>query len=166
MNILVQKTNHLSGRTRCIFYLLLWLCFAPAAMAGVYKWVDEQGNINYSDTIPAEAVQSEPIRGLPKPQKTPTNETATEVEGNWQERLRILKEEQAAEKQQELAEQAKEEKERKQNCATAQKKFTQLQRPRINSVSADGERVRIGEDERQAEIQRVQKYIRENCTGN
>ena len=36
---------------------LIAACMAAPAAAGLYKWVDEQGNIHYSDRVPPEEVQ-------------------------------------------------------------------------------------------------------------
>ncbi|HEX7810643.1 MAG TPA: DUF4124 domain-containing protein, partial [Burkholderiales bacterium] len=36
------------------------LCAAPAAAAGVYKWIDREGKVHYSDTPPANTV-SKPV---------------------------------------------------------------------------------------------------------
>lgn len=35
--------------------LLLLLCHLPLARAGTYRWVDEQGRVHYSDTMPSRA---------------------------------------------------------------------------------------------------------------
>lgn len=35
--------------------LLLLLCHLPLAWAGTYRWVDEQGRVHYSDTMPSRA---------------------------------------------------------------------------------------------------------------
>ncbi len=37
--------------------VLIAACMAAPAAAGLYKWVDEQGNIHYSDRVPPEEVQ-------------------------------------------------------------------------------------------------------------
>jgi len=74
-----------------------WLALgaAPAAAAGMYKWTDDQGNVHYSDQMPADAVNKGGVvfdkqgRQLKKidPTLTPTQAKAKEVED---ERLRVI----------------------------------------------------------------------------
>jgi len=43
---------------RTLFFPLLFLALAQPASARLYKWVDEQGNIHYSDKLPPTAVKN------------------------------------------------------------------------------------------------------------
>lgn len=43
-------------------FLALLACAAPLAHADTYKWVDERGVVNYSNTRPPQAAQSVPDR--------------------------------------------------------------------------------------------------------
>ena len=43
---------------RTFFFLLLSLALAQPASARLYKWVDEQGNVHYSDKLPPTAVRN------------------------------------------------------------------------------------------------------------
>ncbi|QLQ31311.1 MAG: DUF4124 domain-containing protein [Candidatus Thiothrix singaporensis] len=41
------------------FPLLFWALFAVPAQAGLYRWVDEQGEVHYSDVVPQSATKQE-----------------------------------------------------------------------------------------------------------
>ena len=49
----------LSGMVRFAFVLLA--AAAPLAQAQTYKWVDERGVVNYSNTPPPQAVKAQPV---------------------------------------------------------------------------------------------------------
>jgi len=52
--------------SRILFVLVLSLSFAEASFAGMYKWVDEDGNVHYGDCPPADC-KPEQIEAVPAP---------------------------------------------------------------------------------------------------
>ncbi len=82
-------------RAAACFAAWLALGALPAAAAGVYKWTDDQGNIHYSDQMPADAVnkggavydkQGRQIKKI-DPTLTPAQAKAKEIED---ERARVV----------------------------------------------------------------------------
>lgn len=127
------------------------LCCAlisSGAYGEIYKWVNEKGETVYSEKKPQNPktnIQEIKPRNskpyIPAPEDDVPEEKQAEAEPKVEERVM------------EDPEQKKQnEKIRKENCEIAKAKFTRLQRPRINDVSADGTRTRIGEDARQSQI--------------
>jgi hypothetical protein len=55
------KCNEMRTSPRNILPLLclLGIVHSPAALAGMYKWVDENGEVHYSDRVPPEEVKQE-----------------------------------------------------------------------------------------------------------
>lgn len=45
-----------------LFILLLIFAFLPAAAQQVYRWVDEEGNVQYTDTPPPDERESERVQ--------------------------------------------------------------------------------------------------------
>lgn len=41
-----------------VFIIIAWMLFADSAAQTVYKWVDENGEVHYSQTLPPEQVES------------------------------------------------------------------------------------------------------------
>src|SRR5438045_9285232 len=54
----MNKTSEQSYEWCAAACFAAWLSLSalPAAAAGLYKWTDDQGNVHYSDQIPADAV--------------------------------------------------------------------------------------------------------------
>ena len=45
---------------KILMMLVLWTLVAmPASAAKLYKWVDEDGKVHYSDKVPPEAIRNE-----------------------------------------------------------------------------------------------------------
>lgn len=139
---------------------LLALLIPPAIHAATYKWLDEQGNVVYSQTPPPDGTAFETIKTI-KPDRTPpppvpTPETSRAV-ADLQKRA-----EQRSEEQKAAGEKAKEEELRAKNCQAAKhnlKVFTVYKRIRKDN----GEVVRIPDDERARKIEEYQKLVKEYC---
>lgn len=141
-------------------YLLIILATALCggiASAEIYKWVDENGVTQFTERQPEAEV---PVATV-----NVNHSKAKEARATWQEREADFEEREetaskaAAERAQAQADAAA----KRANCEAARKRATSLQRPRINEVQEDGTRVRIGEDQRQAEIRKANEAIAEFC---
>lgn len=53
---------------------------APAAAQNVFKSVDETGNVTYSSSVPADAVQSEAVKITPPPPSATTEEAQAKAD--------------------------------------------------------------------------------------
>ena len=139
--------------------LCIYILLAGNAQAAIYKWVDENGDVQYSQTPPPSGVAGETIE--PPPQTVDT-ETATK-QLNEQERqfeeLRKQRQEQADKEAQAADELALQQK----NCQMARDRLASYDRPRVQFVQEDGSRVRGTEEERQEEIKKSEDMIQEFC---
>lgn len=138
------------------------LLYANAATAAMYKWVDEQGRVQYGQTPPP-AGRFEELRPGPPPSQSPE-----EAEQELKARLQRLDESQKQrdtakkQKQEEAAQQAK----RDVLCEQARKRLAVLQNnpgPRIGIIVNDQVERRMSEDERQQALVETQKVIDERC---
>ena len=76
------------------FVLLLFLAIQPAS-ARLYKWVDEAGNVHYSDKLPPSAIRKAPRKTRqPGPGHRGTGRAKTPEEIAREEELRRLREKQ------------------------------------------------------------------------
>jgi len=128
------------------------------ALAGTYKWVDEEGNVQYTQTPPPAGIEAETIK---PPPKVDTAKAVKQLEAQEQE---------AAKLQQDRLESVKKEEEanqelalRKKNCEMARARLASYERPMVKFVQEDGSRVRVTEEERQAELVKSQEMINEWC---
>ena len=140
------------------FPCILTLLISGHALAAMYKWVDADGNVQYTQTPPPAGIEAETIK---PPPKVDTEQALKELEAEEaeaaklrQNRLDEAKKE--TEANQELALQKK-------NCEMARERLASYERPMVKFVQEDGTRVRATEEERQEEIANSQAMIKEWC---
>ena len=144
-------------------YLVKMGCFTLLAMlsstvfAEMYKWVDENGEVHYSDRQPPADVETETI----KPPPTVDVEQAKKELEARQNKFKTEESEKPAEEEKVTEEELAV---KKKNCELGKDKLQRLQdNPRVYSEAEDGTRTRLGEDERQARIKQAQDMIKKNC---
>lgn len=136
---------------------LLILAPTPSLSAGVYKWVDADGKVHFTDKPPPE-VEAESVR---------TNTTRDE---HTAERLKQYTEqasENAAKRAEAKAAAAAEQARKKaeaEKCEASRKELADLQRGnRQQFVNADGEREYVGEERRQQWMATARENIKKLC---
>ena len=159
--------------------LLLGAVFAqPLSAAEIYRWVDENGIVNYTQQKPhgvaAELVGSSTRR--PPPQVTGTTAVATAspaaVPGLTSE---AAEEPELTDKQQQILDDLKQAEAdrlaalaeaRVANCEKARQVLTNLTKiGRVRVVGADGTQTVLPEEDRQRRINEAQQAIAMNCAG-
>src|SRR2546423_1976784 len=154
--------------------MLLAVAFAGTASAQLYKWVDNNGRVQYGDTPPGDAskvtrLRPPPAGSAPAPvAPAATSETAAKDK----DKDKALTPEQAFKKRQQERQEAEQKagKERAEadqkraGCENAQAGLRQLQSgQRLSTVNSAGERVFIHDDERTRQLQRAQKSVDDWC---
>ena len=145
----------------------MFLAFATnAAHAEIYKWVDEEGNVHYSDCPPPPTCQPELIEPAPGP----TEAEVQEAEKRLDELLEQQKESQALREKEKLVKELRkitamqEAAERRRICLYARQNLVVLQQRRpVYTVDEDGERIYLDDKSHKAEIERMRELIAENC---
>jgi len=148
-------------RKLTLLVLLTMVFTSPALYAAkVYKWVDADGNVNYSATPPKGQAKEMDIQSQPS---APTADAAANrnearqkfLEGYDKDREEKAKTETKA---------AEEKAVRDQNCATARKNLASLKLGgRQFEMTADGERHYLDDAEMQKRIQQNEAYVKEWC---
>ncbi len=139
--------------------VFIMLFFSSVSFAEIYKWTDDDGNIHYSESPPLSNQTVEEI--------TPTQSVDTTDAGNkLQEQIEFLD----ARREARLTGKKEKEKEKadaiqqQEKCQQLNQRLTKLTtRPRANKRDAEGNIVRMGEEERQEEIKQTQRDISEQC---
>ncbi len=127
------------------------------AAARVYKWVDEDGNVHYSQTLPP-GQQGESIKDPPKVDTEAAVEELKQDQDAFTERQ--AQEQQRHAEEQKLAADAAEMAKR---CDTLRSNLAGLlNTQRIYEGEGDARR-RIGEEERQARITSTEQAIAKDC---
>lgn len=142
--------------------VILMLLISAVASAETYKWVDDTGQIHYSDRRP-QGVEARRVRDAPPPAEDPAK-----ARQRLDNQIKQLDNERAKDelKQEEAVEQEQEAVQRKQNCETARHNLQILQRGGSRLYQTpDGEYLRLDEEARNERMEESRKAIAEYCDG-
>jgi hypothetical protein len=144
------------GKLTLLFVLL---SMALQLQAEVYKWVDEQGRVHFSDRPDAGASTEIKI----KEQQPQSSDGQNDRQLQMQRMLDVYAEERADKKEAQQKQQA-ERKKRKQNCARAKDRYnTHIRARGIYNLGNDGERQYLSEAERTRHIKQLKSDIARWC---
>lgn len=161
-----------------VIVLTLTACGAPAyAAGGVYKWVDEQGNVQYRDRPPPTGAESgtgsyETLRKPPPPgqqapdQQPPPGQKPEEAMKQLREKVQAVDKAQETEQKRKTEDKDLKELEarRLKSCNEAKRNLEVLDKsPNPIRIDEDGKRVILSDQERQAEIERNRKHVQLDC---
>ena len=134
------------------------------AHAGLNKWVDADGVVHYSDTVPPGITKSETVRSMAG--KGQANAPATVSPKSVAEREAELKK---AKQEKEDASQKKSQKDeeaatKKNNCEAARENARALEEGgRIVTYDANGERSYLDDNARAQRLEEARKAVSANC---
>ena len=138
---------------------------ATAASAQIYKWVDQDGKVQYSSTPPPPGAKQEktlttPRPSSPAPAAASKSKSGADLEAEF--RKRQLDQSETRGKQER---EAADEKQRQAQCASARSNLTQLESGvRISKFDAAGERTYLEDEDRPAAIAEARKAVDSWCT--
>lgn len=148
--------------SKILLVLILSLSFAGASFAGMYKWVDEEGNVHYGD-CPPDDCKPEQIEAKPAPSQENIERSRERTERLIQEQ----KKREAARKIEREIKQKKTEQTRvalKKRCKVLQSRLFLLKQPGVITIADDqGNVMRPTDEEREKMISEIETFIRENC---
>ncbi|WP_457667920.1 DUF4124 domain-containing protein [Thiolapillus sp.] len=138
------------------------LIMITSASAGMYRWVDDQGNVVYSQQPPPDNRASKNIAPPPPPAESP--EDSLEKSRELNKKLDAIQEERNKARQERLKAES-ERKERKARCSSAQKDLKILMERPSNTLYRTGEDEwqRFTQEERSERIGKLKEVIKENC---
>ena len=143
-------------------FLVILSLFSLNSTAGVYRWVDDQGNVVYSQTPPPDGRETKLMAPPPPPAEDP--DAAMERIRAQSEALEKASQERQKQ-QQEKKQKAQLEAQRKANCEAARKNLETLRSRPPNTLYRTGkdEYRRFTIDELNQQIKEQEKIIQENC---
>ena len=157
---------------RIVGLIVLALCATTSAYCDVYKWVDTDGTVHYSDQPAPGTIKEEQTLGIKSGTsgtEAPGTEKAapkpagpkTYIEQDSEFRKRQVEAEEKAKKEQKALADAKD---RQQNCERAQASLRALQSGvRMTRVNEKGEREYLDDNQRQQEMATAQKSADSWC---
>jgi hypothetical protein len=164
--------------------IALALCVALPASAQMYKWVDSNGKVHYSDKPPPGNVKTETLREAPRPASAPA---ATEAKGEAkkdaakgetkadapkagprtpaeQEQAFRKRQAEAAKAQEEAAKKDAEARQRAENCRRAKAALASLELGgRQTRIDEKGERVYLSDQQVSQETAKARQDAAEVC---
>ena len=149
----------------CAVALTVALAFALAPAIGaatVYKWVDANGKVVYSDQPPPANTKSEVVRPVPPPANPAAAQELSEREQADRQREKKRKDEAK------VADKARADSDRRRELclnALGQQKALQQRDGILYKYNEKGETVPYSDDMRRADFERLQQTVRENCPG-
>ncbi|MES9814319.1 MAG: DUF4124 domain-containing protein [Candidatus Thiodiazotropha sp.] len=128
--------------------------------AEVYKWVDEQGRVHFSDR----PVTGEPTEIRIREQESPQPTAGQDDRQKEMQRMLDVYAEERAERKAAKQKQLAERKKRKQNCVRAKDRYSShLRATGIYNLGNDGERRYLSDEERARHIKRLKADIARWC---
>jgi len=125
----------------------LALCLALPAFAQMYKWVDQNGRVQYSDKPPPTNIKSERLRN---PQSAPSAPAPSEAKGAAKDAakakpLTLMEQDQAFRKRQQDAAKAEQEAEQKQTQSRAREENCKRAKLAVAQFQSGGRQMRVNE---------------------
>ena len=158
---------------RLLSLVILSFLSGVAFAGGVYKWVDSDGTVHYSDQPPPGAVKEQSLGNKsetpPGGSGTPSTENAapkaagpkTYIERDAEFRKRQMEVEEKRVKEEKALAEAKQ---AQQNCERARSSLQSLQSgQRVVKYNEKGERAYLDDNEREQEIATAQKAVDSWC---
>jgi len=136
--------------------------FATPATAEMYRWVDTQGKVHYSDQPPVEKSKSSKTLSIPNQPTAPSAESTK----SWQEKELDYKKRQAAaaESETKKKKEADDAKAKVENCDKARKSLKALEEGgRINTYDEKGNRSVMDDAQRAKAMTDAKKSVSEWC---
>jgi len=143
-----------------IVYFVFLMLLGTNAMAEIYKWVDEQGVVHYSDMpVRPDARQME-IRTDSKPSAPVSQQERLERQ---QRLLQAYDEDRAKQKEIDANEQ-KQKEQLKRECVIARDRLARYERSRnLYDFDKDGNRIILEDKEKQRITDTLRQQINQNC---
>ena len=151
----------MKSRLKVLLLLLGSLLVVTIAIAqNLYKWVDENGRVTYSDQPPVGKVKSQEVVKIQSATNTGAARQVTDQDTQFKKR-----QDEAAKKQAETSKKEAVESVRQENCARARGELRALRdNVPLARLNESGERVAIDDATRESEAKRLETFLGENCT--
>lgn len=148
-------------KTTRLTIVVLLLYTGNLAFAEIYKWVDEQGQVTYSD-IPQD--ESSAPAGIQKTQPDNPPENAADGRNNYQKRLLDSFTQERQQREQKKAEQEKQLAEQKQRCAQARQRLSEYEHAGfLYNRDDSGERVILNDEQHTTAMEQARADVKQHC---
>ncbi len=145
---------------KTLITLLLCACMTAAAADQVYRWVDKDGHVHYSQTPPASTVVHAESEDVSAP---PPDPTAVQNAQNLVQQMQVQNQQAQAAQQQAQAE-AQRQAQQQQRCNQLKAQLQILEQVGIvATVDAQGNRTYLSDAQHAQQEQQLQQQINKEC---
>jgi hypothetical protein len=158
LNLGLNKIMNTSNRfLQCIFLTGL-LAWSTIGNAGMYKWTDAAGNVQYTQQPPPDGIEAE---NLKPPPRVDTEKAVEDLNKTIEDSATQAETQQKQEE--ETAKTAEEQGKHQEQCDHLRAQLAGLERPRVSTVDEAGNRVRMPEEERLGTTEKIKDILEKNC---
>jgi len=143
------------------FTAIFLLLTSLSAIAEMYKYIDENGQVVYTQFRPDPGVQAETIRG-PAPPPSTAKDSQHKLIDSLVKQAETRENRKVAQKK--AAQEKTREKQLKQNCDAARKNLEYLQgQDKRTLVDSDGKAMKMSDSQRQEQIRKAREIVERDC---
>ncbi len=141
--------------------LLAPILAGPTALAqNLYKWVDDNGRVTYSDQPPVGKVKSQEVVRIIGPSNSNAARQINDQDAQFKKR-----QDDAAKKQAETTKKEQNESSRQDACTRARGELRALRENiPLSKMGENGERILLDDNARESEGKRLEAFLEEHCT--
>lgn len=150
--------NMLNNLSRLFVRSILLFLLSMNCFAVMYKWVDADGNVQYTQSPPPEGVESATIK---PPPAVDTGNAIKQLENQKQRADQYLEDQDKQKEEKQTA--GTELAQKKALCEQAKARVASYERPRVNIVAEDGTRTRAPEETRLEELKKSKEDVDKYC---
>ncbi len=146
--------------------ILVLICYQSQAFAGVYKWVDDSGQIHYTDQKNKPGAEKLSIRksSTTKPEHAASNKAHETADRAVNDETDSKEKLESQEKRPTMVEIELSKSEKKRYCKEAKNAINSISnRGRMREIDAQGEYIYLTEKQRQKRLSAAKKKQREFC---
>ncbi|MEZ5529595.1 MAG: DUF4124 domain-containing protein [Porticoccaceae bacterium] len=136
------------------------LILSTSSLAEIYRWVDNQGKVHFSDKKPT---STEPVEDISAQLQPLNSDSSASETAKLQQVFQGETPEEQAYREQQQAQQQQQEDLREQGCKKARHQLSIL-RGRVAFIGPDGKEVVITEEERARRADELDRQIRQHCS--
>jgi len=137
------------------------MLLSPLTSAKTYRYINEKGEVVYTQFLPPKDAESTIIKAPPPPPST-AEESDKQLSDTMQKNKTSEANNQEASNNEAIKE--KNAKTKSSNCKAAKNNLAVLKAPKRNKiVDSKGNKIKYSDSQRQQQIEAAQKIIKENC---
>ena len=151
----------------CLCLLMMLAGYAGISHSEIYKWVDENGKVHYSQTPPDQSAEKMDIEPSEESGTTPYQVEQNPSSVDSQKKYSDYLEQERLDRKEKRAQKKKEKEEARSKCNGVRAQLSDMEQGGIlyYELDKDGERQFVSDDRVEARKNNLRDYLKRNCGG-